>query len=74
NKIGKSRQYKAKPSALRNIAACQILQQKVMNPLLENAGKAIIKPKHHNHSQLDEHYRNIQTEMQHIFKHFNIAA
>ena len=74
DKIEKSHRYEVKPLALRTIAACQILQQKVMNPLLENAGKTILKPKHHNHSQIDQHYRNIQIEMQHIFKHFNIAA
>jgi hypothetical protein len=74
DKIEKSRRYEAKPMAIRNIAACQILQQKVMKPLLENGGKARLKPKPPNQSQIDEHYRNIQVEMQHIFKHFNIAA
>jgi hypothetical protein len=74
NKLGNSHRYKVPPEALREMAACLILQQEVIIPLLENAGKAKLGPKPKYDSQIDQHYRNIQMEMQHVFEHLNIAA
>ena len=71
---GISRRYESSPEGLRAMAACIVLREKVMKPLL--AGSLQVKrgrpPK--THTPLDRHYRTLQQGMQGLFTELGIAA
>jgi len=73
-RIRQSRSYEATLDGLRTMTAFIVLREKVLIPLLANAGKRKAGPKPRNRSQMDIHYDNIQIEMQKIFQTMNIAA
>jgi DNA-binding transcriptional ArsR family regulator len=70
----RSRRYETTIEGVRTIAAFITLREKVLLPLLANAGKRKTGPKPPNRRDIDIHYDNIQIEMQKIFEHLNIAA
>jgi hypothetical protein len=74
-RINNSHYYQAPPQGIREMAAGITLQQKVLKPLLANAGNLKMgRPCKHNQSPIDIHYKNIQREMQKLFQTINIAA
>ena len=73
-RLGYSRRYQPTPEGLRSMTAFLVLRDKVLSPLLANAGKLKHGAKPKNRPEIDFHYDNIQIEMQNIFKCLNIAA
>jgi hypothetical protein len=71
---GVSRRYQSSPEGLRAMAACIVLREKVIKPLL--AGSFQVKrgrpPK--THTPIDRHYQNLQRGMQELFVELGIAA
>jgi len=73
--INRSRGYQVTREGLRNMVALITLRDKVLLPLLANAGhRQMGRPKLLNRSQIDTHYDNIQIQMQKVFQCLNIAA
>jgi len=73
-KIERSRRYEATKEGLRAMKGYITLREKVLAPLLSNAGKLKTGRKPFTHCQIDIHYENIQREMQKLFKTIGIAA
>lgn len=74
SRLGRSRRYEATPEGLRTMSAILTIRDKVLIPLLANAGKREKGRPCMNQIELNTHYRNIQGEMQNIFKIIGIAA
>lgn len=74
HRVEHSRCYQATKNGLRMITAYIVLREKTLIPLLTSAGKRKTGPKPPNYSPIDIHYKNIQIEMQNIFKIIGIAA
>lgn len=74
HRVDHSRCYQATPNSLRMITAYIVLREKTLIPLLASAGRRKTETKPPNHSQVDIHYKNIQIEMQNIFKIIGVAA
>jgi len=72
--IKNSRRYEATHDGLRMITAFLVLREKVLAPLLASACKFNSGPNPQNQSRIDTYYRNIQIQMQNIFKVVGIAA
>jgi hypothetical protein len=72
-RIPNSLRYQIIPRGLRAITAMLVLRNKVMIPLLANRGQRKRCGRCHM-SKTDQHYDNIQKELQHVFKSFGIAA
>lgn len=70
----RGRSYKATTEGIKQMTAFIVLRDKVIFPLLNNAGKRKTGTKRHNIIPIDRHYKNIQTEMQSIFRYLKIAA
>jgi hypothetical protein len=62
------------PEGLRSMAAFLVLRDKVLTPLLSNAGKIKRGRKPKNLGATDTHYENMQKEMIALFKDLGIAA
>lgn len=73
-RIDHSQRYMSSPDALRAMVAFIALQNKVLLPLLANAGKRTRGKRPENRERIDTHYDNIQIEMQNIFNIIGIAA
>ncbi|MFQ5653018.1 MAG: hypothetical protein ACE5IY_24070 [bacterium] len=73
-KIEKSRRYETVPEGLRTMAALLILREKIISSVLAGVAKPKPGPKPKNQIPIDKHYRNIQSEMRHIFRTLGIAA
>jgi DNA-binding transcriptional ArsR family regulator len=73
-RVEKSRRYRVTENGLKSMAAFFVLHQKILKPLLAGAGKRKTGPKPTNQCEIDLHYKNIQIEMQKIFKILKIAA
>ncbi|MEA2021432.1 MAG: hypothetical protein U9N08_03035 [Candidatus Caldatribacteriota bacterium] len=69
-----SHYYKVTQDGLKAMAAYITLKDEILIPLLDNACKRKTGPKPPNRCHIDEHYKNIQIEMQKIFEHQGIAA
>jgi len=69
-----SRTYTIPDEALRNIVALHVLREKIIEPLLANAGRKRMGPKPENYSLLDKQYETLQTNMQQLFETLGIAA
>jgi hypothetical protein len=70
-----SHRYQPAPEKVQEMAAAWGLRQKIINPLLASSEKLIPEPiNNHNQSPIDRQYRNIQQEMQQLFKIMNFAA
>ena len=69
-----SRRYTTPRDALRAIAAFIVLREKVLRPLLANAGRPPTRRPRCTQSQVEIHYGNIQREMQQLFEQIGIAA
>jgi hypothetical protein len=71
---GVSRRYESSPQGLRAMAACIVLREKIIKPLL--AGSFQVKrgrpPK--THTPIDRHYQTLQQGMQALFAELGIAA
>jgi hypothetical protein len=72
-RIPDSLRYQVIPRGLRTITAMLVLRSKVMIPLLANRGQRKRCGKCHM-SEADQHYDNIQKELQHVFNALGIAA
>lgn len=72
--IERSRCYRTTREGLRAMAAFLVLREKVLIPLLANAGNLKRRRRPANRCEIDIHYENIQTEMQKLFKTIGIAA
>ena len=72
--IQHSRSYQTTPEGLRSMAAFLVLRDKVLTPLLSNAGKIKRGRKPKNLGATDTHYENMQKEMIALFKDLGIAA
>ena len=72
--LPRSRRYESTSHGLRSMVALITLRDKVLLPLLANAGKRKAGPKLPNRSPIDIHYDNIQIEMQKVFQCLHIAA
>lgn len=72
--LPRSRRYQAPRDQLRAMAAFFVLREKVLRPLLANAGRRPNGPPRHICTQAEIHYINIQREMQELFEHIGIAA
>jgi hypothetical protein len=72
--IGHSRSYTATRDGLRSMTAFLVLREKILIPLLAGVEKHHPSPKPRNLCNIDVHYKNIQLEMQQIFKITKIAA
>jgi len=72
--IDRSRRYEPTSQGLRSMVALVTLRDRVLLPLLANAGKRKTRPELPNRSQIDTHYDNIQIEMQKIFECLHVAA
>ena len=73
-RINKSHKYDVSPDGLRKIMAIIVLKDKILKPLLANYGNLKIGRKPKNHSKIDIHYNNIQSEMKKVFELSGIAA
>ena len=73
-KIANSRRYECTTQGLREMTGFLTLRDKVLLPLLRNAGKRSNAPKGRNYSAIDAHYEKLQIEMQQLFKSLRIAA
>ncbi len=71
-KLEHSRRYRPTSLGLRQMTALITLQEKVIKPLLAYSGKLKRKPR--NPSPVDQHYRNLQVEMRHLFATLKIAS
>jgi len=69
-----SRCYQATQDGLKQMTAFMVLRDKVMMPLLSNACNRTRGRKPVNVCQINQHYENIQIEMQSIFQYLKIAA
>ena len=73
---GVSRRYESTAEGLRAMAACIVLREKVIRPLLAGSLQLKVKrgrpPK--THSRIDRHYRTLQQGMQGLFAELGIAA
>lgn len=72
--IARSRRYQAPRDSLRAMAGFFVLREKVLRPLLANAGRLPTARPRQTRSQAEIHYINIQREMQKLFEHIGIAA
>lgn len=72
--LPRSRRYQTPRDQLRATAAFFVLREKVLRPLLANAGQLPTGRPRHTRSQAEIHYINIQREMQELFEHIGIAA
>lgn len=73
--IPRSRRYEPTSQGLRSMVALISLRDKVLLPLLANAGhRKTGRPQLPNRSQIDTHYNNIQIEMQKVFQCLHIAV
>ena len=72
--IPRTRSYRTTPQGLPHMTAFLVLRDKVLIPLLANAGNLKRGRKPINRCQIDIHYQNIRTEMQKLFKTIGIAA
>jgi hypothetical protein len=73
-KIANSRRYECTTQGLREMTGYLTLRDKVLLPLLRNAGKRSTGPKGRNYSAIDAHYDRLQLDMQQLFKSLRIAA
>jgi hypothetical protein len=72
-RIENSHRYQTTMPGVQRITAFLTLHQKVLIPLIENAGR-IPKKQNKDLDEIDLHCTNIQIEMKHIFNILNIAA
>jgi DNA-binding transcriptional ArsR family regulator len=72
--LPRSRRYQTPRDSLRAITAFFVLREKVLRPLLANAGRLPTGRPRHKRSPAEIHYINIQREMQELFEHLGIAA
>ena len=72
--IGRSRRYKVPPEKLRAMAAFFVLREKVLRPLLANAGQRPTHPPSRTPSPVESHYFAIQGQMEKLFECIGIAA
>jgi len=70
----RSRRYTTPRQALRSIAAFIVLREKVLRPLLANAGRPPTRRTRSKPSQAEIHYAHIQQEMEQLFEVIGIAA
>ena len=73
-RVPKSFRYQAPASALRTMTAVLVLRDKVLKPLLANAGKRSTARKPKGYSKIDAQYDRLQVEMQRLFSLLGIAA
>jgi hypothetical protein len=74
SKLPRSRRYQACPQALRALAACLILRDHVIRPLLAGAlQRKITHPPRHT-APLDQRYATIRNDMNDLFRELGIAA
>ena len=72
--LPRSRRYTTPRDALRAMAAFFVLREKVLRPLLANAGRLPTGRPRFTRSKEEIHYVNIQRGMQQLFEHIGIAA
>lgn len=70
----RARSYQAAADGIKEMAAFIVLRDEVISPLLNNACKRKRRTKRNNVIPIDQYYKNIQVEMQSIFKQLKIAA
>ncbi len=68
------RRYRGTAQGLRTIAAVSVLRDKVLQPLLAGCGKLKTGKRPKNWSLINNHYRTLCVDMQHLFKDLGIAA
>jgi len=73
-KIEHSRRYEATRDGIRAMTGYIVLRDKVLAPLLANAGKLKTGRKTSTHCLIDIHHETIQREMQKLFQTIGIAA
>lgn len=69
-----SRRYRASADGLRTMAGIIVLREKVLRPLLHYNGRCKSGNFPIATAEIDQHYRNVQRQMQHVFKVLNFAA
>ena len=69
-----ARTYTIPDEGLRSIVALHVLREKIIEPLLANAGRKRMGPKPKDYGVLDKQYEILQTDMQQLFKTIGIAA
>jgi len=72
--INHSRRYEATGDGLQAMTASLVLRERVLKPLLANAGQLRRGRKPKTRCTIDTHYENIQIELQKIFKMIGLAA
>jgi DNA-binding transcriptional ArsR family regulator len=73
-RIGLSNRYEVSPSALRTMTAFLVLRDKVLTPLLANAGQRRRGARPKDYSPIDAQYDSLQIQMQKLFSLLGIAA
>lgn len=73
-RVGKSHRYNLTREGLRSMTALVVLRDKVIKPLLANAGqrKRGVRPR--SATPVDQCYDQLQIGMQRLFQHVGIAA
>ncbi len=71
--IKRGHSYKTTEERIKQMTAYIVLRDKVISLLLNNACKKRTGLRRYNVLPIDRHYKNIQTEMQGIFRYFKIA-
>ena len=73
---GVSRRYQSTTEGLRAMAACIVLREKVIRPLLAGSLHVEVKPGRppKTFTRVDRHYQNLQQGMQGLFAELGIAA
>jgi hypothetical protein len=74
SKLPRSRRYQACPQALRALAACLILRNHVIRPLLAGALQRTITHEPARLAPLDHRYRTLRNDMNDLFREVGIAA
>lgn len=72
--IGKSRSYQVAPDGLRTITALLVLREKVFRPLLAEARFTGVQSPPDRSSPLDDLYRNLCNDFQHLFGLLNLSV
>jgi hypothetical protein len=73
-RIGKTRRYRVRKPAIRTLAGCFVLREKVIKPVLAGVCRPRVGRPPKCPSPIDEHYRTLQKQMNRTLRHLKLAA
>lgn len=73
-RIGKTRRYRVRKAAIRTLAGCFVLREKVIKPVLAGVCRPRVGRPRKCPSPIDQHYRTLQKQMNLTLRHLKLAA